>query len=66
MAGFHSANAGVATPSSRVDAYAAAVHNARYSERELDENEFVGAMDTARWLLGMSVTCRFTVLASCC
>ncbi|KLO20156.1 hypothetical protein SCHPADRAFT_32406 [Schizopora paradoxa] len=42
-----------ATPLSRVDVYASAVHKARYSSRELDENEFLGAMEAREWLLGV-------------
>lgn len=44
-----------AAPASRVEVYTSAVHKARYSSRELDESEFIGAMEAGEWLLGVCV-----------
>jgi len=42
-----------ASPATRVELYTSAAHKARYSSHELEESEFIYAMEAGDWLLGV-------------
>ncbi len=53
-----------ASPAARVELYTSAVHKARYSSHELEESEFICAMEAGDWLLGVCVLWCSTLTSS--